>query len=307
MQNTYETDTQFVVDLLTRLRNEKFSPLAWVRFLGRSWEKSRATANANPALKRSWARTTLLIGILALAMLAASFIFEGPIVALHLLPGFLFGVAWQQSDLFWHLGLNRQTGTGKLMPKIGVANTLTWLRGLGASFLLGRLAGGISSPSWLALLVLLGGAVTDILDGQIARRTQTQTKLGRIADGEADFYLYLAISFILIQNSVLPLWLGMLMLLRFLIPLFAALSSYFLLAHPLRFGSTAWGKCAGLAQCVYFLLLLAPGRFASLVHLVNLPLLIVTLFLLIVAPLAQIIENIPKDTHGNKVYRRKQM
>jgi phosphatidylglycerophosphate synthase len=298
MRNTSKSETQFVVDLLTTLRNEKFSPLAWVLFLKQSWEKSRATANANPALKRSWARTTLLIGLLALAASAASFIFEGPVVALHLLPGFLFCIAWQQSDLFWHLGLNRQTGTGKLLPKVGVANNLTWLRGLGASFLLGRLVGGISSPSWLALLVFLSGAITDILDGQIARRTQTQTKLGHIADGEADFYLYLAITFILIQNSVLPLWLGVVMLLRFLLPLFAALVSYFLFAHPLHFGSTTWGKYAGLAQCLYFLVLLAPGQFALLTHVVNLPLLIATLFLLIVAPLAQIIENVPRGEHA---------
>jgi phosphatidylglycerophosphate synthase len=298
VQDTSKSENQLVVDLLTTLRNEKFSPLAWVHFLGRSWEKSRATANANPALKRSWARTTLLIGMLALAVLVASFIFEGPIVVLHLLPGFLFCVAWQQSDLFWHLGLNRQNRTGKLLPKVGAANTLTWLRGLGASFLLGRLIGGISSPSWLALLVFLSGAVTDILDGQIARRTQTQTKLGHIADGEADFYLYLAITFILIQNSVLPLWLGVVMLLRFLIPLFAALVSYFLLAHPVRFGSTTLGKYAGLTQSLYFLVLLAPGQFAHLAHVVNLPLLIATLFLLIVAPLAQIIENVPNGEHA---------
>jgi len=297
MQDTTKRENQFVVDLLIALRNEKFSPLAWVRFLGRSWEKSRSTANANPTLKRSWARTTFLIGVLALAALAISFIFEGPDAALHLLPGFLFCVAWQQSDLFWHLGLNRQTGTGKLLPKVGVANTLTWLRGLGASFLLGRLVGGISSLSWLALLVFLGGAVTDILDGQIARRTQTQTKLGHIADGEADFYLYLAITFILIQNSVLPLWLGVVMLLRFLVPLLATLVSYFLFAHPLHFGSTAWGKCAGLAQCLYFIVILAPGPFALLAHVINLPLLIATLLLLTVAPLAQIIENVPKGEY----------
>jgi phosphatidylglycerophosphate synthase len=293
MQEIDKSETQFVVKLLTALRNEKFSPLAWMRFLGQSWEKSRATANANSTLKRSWARTTLLIGLLALAALVASFIFEGPIVALHLLPGFLFCVAWQQSDLFWHLGLNRQTGTGKLLPKVGIANTLTWLRGLGASFLLGRLFGGISSPSWLALLVFLSGAVTDILDGHIARRTQTQTKLGHIADGEADFYLYLAITFILIQNSVLPPWLGVALLLRFLIPLFAALVSYFLFAHPVHFSSTTWGKYAGLAQCLYFLVLLAPGKLLFFTKFVNLPLLIATLFLLIVAPLAQIVQNIP--------------
>jgi len=293
MAQTFDNENQFVVDLLTTLRNERFSPLAWVHFLRRSWEMSCATARANPSLKRSWTRITLLIGVLALAVLAASFIFEGPQTALRLLPGFLFCVAWQQSDLFWHLGLNRQ-GTGKLLPTAGVANSLTWLRGLGASFLLGRLVGGVSTPSWLALLVFLAGIATDMLDGQIARRTKTQSKLGQIADSEADFCLYLAITLILIQNNVLPAWLGVVMLLRFLIPLLAALASYFLFAQPVRFGSTAWGKYAGLAQCLYLLVLLAPGQLSFFTKPVNLPLLIATLILLIIAPLAQIIENVPK-------------
>ena len=294
MAQTFDNENQFVVDLLTTLRNERFSPLAWVHFLRRSWEMSCATARANPSLKRSWTRVTLLIGVLALAVLAASFIFEGPQTALRLLPGFLFCVAWQQSDLFWHLGLNRQVGTGKLLPTAGVANSLTWLRGLEASFLLGRLFGGVSTPSGLALLVFLAGIATDMLDGQIARRTKTQSKLGQIADSEADFCLYLAITLILIQNNVLPYWLGVVMLLRFLVPLLAALASYFLFAQPVRFGSTTWGKYAGLAQCLYFLVLLAPGQLSFFTKPVNLPLLIATLLLLIVAPLAQIIENVPK-------------
>jgi phosphatidylglycerophosphate synthase len=157
---------------------------------------------------------------------------------------------------------------------------------------LGRLVGGVSTPSALALFVFLIGIVTDILDGQIARRTRTQSKLGQIGDGEADFCLYLVITLILIQNTILPLWLGLIMLFRFLIPLLAALGSYFLFAHPVRFGSTIWGKYAGLAQCLYFLVLLAPSQLTFLTQLFNIPLLIVTLLLLIIAPIAQIIENL---------------
>jgi phosphatidylglycerophosphate synthase len=204
----------------------------------------------------------------------------------------VFFIVWQQSDLFWHLGLNRQVHTGELLPVVGIANILTWLRGLGAAFLLARLVGGIPTSSGLALLVFLAGVVTDILDGQIARHTKTQSKLGRIADGEADFCLYLALTIILIQNTVLPLWLGSIMLLRFLIPLLAALVSYFLFAQPVRFGSTVWGKYAGLAQCLYFLVLLTPPQLSFLTRFLNLPLLVTTLILLIAAPLSQIVENV---------------
>ena len=290
MKYTVDNQSQFVVDLLTGLREEKFGPRGWRHFIARSWETSWHTAQAHPTLKHSWIRITSFIGTLALAILIASMFFEGPGTTARLLPGFLFCIVWQQSDLYWHLGLNRHVKTGELLPTIGIANILTWLRALGASYLLGRLVGGISTPSWLALLVFLGGVVTDILDGQVARYTQTQSKLGQIGDGETDFCLYSAIAVILIQNSVLPFWLGMVMLSRFLVPLFAVVGSYFLFARPIHFGSTVWGKYAGLAQCIYFLVLLAPTQLAFITRFIDLPLLIITLILLIAAPIAQLVE-----------------
>src|SRR5579859_3936199 len=73
-----DSKNQLVVDLLTALRNEKFGLRAWARFLGSSWERSCATARANPTLKRSWTHTTMLIGALMLAILVSCFMFEGP-------------------------------------------------------------------------------------------------------------------------------------------------------------------------------------------------------------------------------------
>ena len=295
MGQTLGRENQFVVDIFTTLRQEHFSPPGWWRFLRRSWEMSRRTAHDNPGLKRSWALVTVFVGILAVAMLLANFFFEGPGRTFYILPGFMFCVVWQQSDLFWHLGLNRWSqlgGTGKLFPVIGTANICTQLRGLGACFLFGRLIGGVTTPTGVALLIFLGGIVTDILDGQIARRTCTQSKLGQITDSEADFCLYLALTIILMQHGVLPLWLGMVMLLRFLIPFFAALASYFLFAHPVRFGSTIWGKYTGLAQSLYFFVLLVPTQLAFLTRWLQLPLLVVTLALLIAAPVAQIVVNL---------------
>nr|HET6902888.1 CDP-alcohol phosphatidyltransferase family protein [Ktedonobacteraceae bacterium] len=292
MKRSIESENQFVVDLLTTLRNEKFSPPGWGRFLWRSWQMSCQTADNNPTLKRSWMWVTIWIGMLAIAMLVSNALFEGISPTLRLLPGFLGCVLWQQSDLFWHLGLNRHAKTGILLPTVGFANTCTWLRGLGTAYLLGRLVGGLATHSGLVLLVFLCGSVTDILDGQIARRTGTQSKLGQIGDAEADFCLYLAITIILLQNAVLPLWLGVVMLLRFAVPLLAALASYFLFAHLVRFGSTIWGKYAGLAQCLYFLVLLTPPQFIPIAHFINFPLLIVTLFLLLAAPTAQIVQNV---------------
>src|SRR3954452_11531981 len=129
VKHILESDNQFVVDLLTTLRQEKFSLVGWGRFLVRSWDMSCKTAEDHPGLKRSWMRVTVLIALFAGAWLLATFFFEGSSAALHLLPGFVCCVAWQQSDLFWHLGLNRQTQTHQLLATVGAANGLTWLRG----------------------------------------------------------------------------------------------------------------------------------------------------------------------------------
>lgn len=287
-----DNEKQFVVDILAALRKEKFGFKAWIRFLGMSWKRSCETARVYPSLKCSWKHITLFISACAMAILIGNFIVEGAIETLRLMPGFIFCVGWQQSDLFWHLGLNRQSRTGTLLPIIGAATTLTVVRGLGACYLLGRISGGISTPSWLALLVFLCGILTDILDGYIARRTQTQTKLGQIADGEADFCLYLAISLILIQNNVLSLWFGLVILSRFAIPLIAALVSYFYFARPVRFGSTNWGKASGFALCIYFLVLLISEQSGFFNGFVHVSLSIVTLTLLLIAPIAQITRNV---------------
>jgi phosphatidylglycerophosphate synthase len=298
MLQTTKNENQFVVDILTTLRKEKFSPLAWIHFLGSSWKKSRATAKANPTLKYSWIHTTIFIGGLALSLLVVNLIVEDSVATLRLMPGFLFFVCWQQSDLYWHLGLYRRVTTGTLLPVIGAPTILTLLRGVGASYLLGRSIGGITTPSWLLLLVFLCGIITDVLDGQLARRTQTQTIYGQIADGEADVCLYVATTCILIQNNILPLWFGVFLLLRFAIPFFAAVFSYFFFTHPVQFGSTMWGKVAGLALCIYFLLLLAPGQLIFLTLFLHRPLLILTLLLQAIAPLAQIARNLNDSKFG---------
>lgn len=278
----------FVVDLLLALRRDHFGPRAWGRFFRSSWERSCQTAHAYPSLRRSWQHVTLLIALLTLAILIGNELWAGSADTLRLLPGFLFCVVWQQSDLFWHLGLNRSARNGELLPDIGIANLLTWLRGLCASYLLGRLIGGRATPPDLALAIFLCGTTTDILDGYIARRTATCSRLGQLADAEADFCFSLSLTLILLSDGALPLWIGLVILLRFVVPLIAALLSYLACAHPVAFGSTLWGKCAGLAQGLLFLVLLAPDLLPGLVHLLYTPLLIITACLLVAAPLAQL-------------------
>ncbi len=232
------------------------------------------------------------MSVLTLGILVMTLLLEGVGATLRLLPGFVFCIAWQQSDLFWHLGLNRQARTGELLQSVGLANVLTEIRGVCAAYLLGRLVGGLNTGQGLALAVFLTGIVTDILDGFVARSTHTQSTLGQIADAEADFSLYLVFTIILAQDDILPLWLVVIIAARFVIPVLVGLGSYVFFARVVKFGSTIWGKGAALVQCVYFLVLLAPPRFLWVTHIANFPLLLATLVLTIAAPIAQIWKNI---------------
>ncbi|GCE03261.1 CDP-alcohol phosphatidyltransferase family protein [Dictyobacter aurantiacus] len=286
------TEQTFVVELLTTLRNGRFSPRAWGRFFLHSWLMACQTAREHPSLRCSWLRVTCLIGALSLLILLANTLLLGIADTMYLLPVFAICLAWQQCDLFWHLGLNRSVSDGQLLPHVGIANTLTWLRGLGTCYLLGRLVGGLTIFPALTLVIFLSGIATDMLDGYLARHLRTQSRLGQIADGEADFCLYLTLTIIFLRDGMLPLWIGAIMLLRFLLPLLAALVSYLALAHPVRFGSTWWGRAAGLAQCLYFLYLLLPASLAIHIHFLATPLLYIAICLLMASPIAQLIENI---------------
>ncbi|GAC1469947.1 MAG: hypothetical protein NVS2B12_34900 [Ktedonobacteraceae bacterium] len=292
VQSQTRPDSEFVVDLLRTLRNERFSLRGWYRFLGRSWDMSWKTARANPALLRSWLLVTSSMTTVALALLICNGSIEGWGAALRSASITLLGVAWQASDVFWHLGLHRHTQTGQLLQRIGWANIFTQSRGIGTAFLLGRYTGGLTTPTSLLLTIFLYGIVTDILDGQIARRTQTESKLGRILDAETDFCQYLVIALLLVQNRLLSPWMLLIFLLRFCLPLLAAVGSYFLFAQPVRLGSTLWGKCTGVVQSSYLIILMFPPNFHAITQSLQEPLLIATLLFLLGAPIALLAANV---------------
>jgi len=296
MQTGIPDTSPSVVELLTTLRAERFSIRAWRHFLSSSWIMSRTLARDNPQLTRSWLRLTILLSMLTLFILAAISSSEGIPTTLRMLPGMVICLTWQQSDLFWHLGLNRDPQTGVLRQELGVANTLTALRGLATAVLIARLVAGLSTSSRLALTVSVAGILSDILDGEVARRTDTRSRLGQIMDGEVDAILCLALALVLIQNGRMPGWVGVILLLRYLVPILGTLGSYLLFAHPVRFGSTQIGKFAGILQSLYFLALLLPHNRLFLTQVIAMPLLVLTVVLLIAAVSMQIIMNVRNTT-----------
>ena len=120
--------------------------------------------------------------------------------------------------LYRSLPDNHRRGEAALFPDLGAANTVTLARGC----LLGILAGFLLFPrpsgglAWLPALVYMAAAVTDFIDGYLARITNRSTVLGQRLDMEIDSLgALLAVSLAVVYGQ-LPLWALLMGLARYL-------------------------------------------------------------------------------------------
>ena len=73
-----------------------------------------------------------------------------------------------------------------------------------------RVGGWVLTNEWLALAIFLAAAVTDLLDGYLARRWRQETTIGTLLDPIADKLLISAALISLVQVSALPGWMAIL-------------------------------------------------------------------------------------------------
>lgn len=279
----YLARNEFVAALLNDLRRRHYAPLAWWRFFADAWKKSRATARLHPGLTLSWAYVSILMGVLTLGCWCTLWYIEGAQVAWHILPALLICLVLELGDVYVHLGLNYHPGTGAFYERLGIPTTFTLIRGVMANLLLAHLLSGYIPLTSVVLSAYLIGITTDIADGQIARRTGWLTRLGSYLDSEADLFLSISTVLCALLLGVLPGWLALAMLLRFIIPLLGALLSYFVAIRQIDFRHTAWGRSAGLAQALCLLVALTPVALTRLLSPLSLPLMLLTLALLVLA------------------------
>ncbi|HSN75870.1 MAG TPA: CDP-alcohol phosphatidyltransferase family protein [Anaerolineae bacterium] len=126
---------------------------------------------------------------------------------------------------------NRRRGETALFPRLGLANAVTLLRGC----LMGILAGFLLFPrppgglAWLPALVYTAAALTDFVDGYLARVTDQPTLLGERLDMELDSLGALLAFSLAVAYGQLQAW--------------ALLMG---LAHYLFVGALAWRTWRGL-------------------------------------------------------------
>jgi phosphatidylglycerophosphate synthase len=254
----------WTVELLRELRRWGYTPAAWRRFLANSWIRAQDTARRERTLVQAWRRLTLAIAAGSALPMALTWRRHGPKKARRLGRMLALGLALQQADAYVHLGMNRRLSDGLLLPDLGLAIWLTYLRGTLACWLLASTLADSELPM-LAPGVLVLGTVTDVLDGQLARRQQRATKLGTYADGEADATLALAVTIASVRRQTLPALAYRLLGVRYLLPLGAGFGLAFARGRSPRLGHSLLGGACGAAQLGLLGCALAPSRLQRLV------------------------------------------
>ncbi|HUY76088.1 MAG TPA: CDP-alcohol phosphatidyltransferase family protein [Ktedonobacterales bacterium] len=300
-QNGFDTDaparSDVVLDLLGELRAARYTPTGWARFGVRSWRLARHTANSHPRLTRSWRRVALGLALAELLALVAEERLGGDEAvraARRAAPGAALCLAYTLADAYVHLGMNQETYGAPLHDTLGLPTILTLSRSVLAGLLIGHLVGGEPASDAVLSLALTVASLTDIADGQLARILHRQTRLGAYLDSTADCGVALAATLTLVERRALPRWFVAGILARWLMPFTYALVSYFGTGRRVRIGSTWAGKAAGVAQTLTLGVASLPERLRSRRRGLQCVLHVTTLALLVLAPLAQFMNQFMK-------------
>ncbi len=131
-------------------------------------------------------------------------------------------------------------------------NWITFSRLLAVPFLLYGLYNPTSQARWVCLAIFLVAALTDWLDGYLARKLNQVSDLGKFLDPLVDKFLVLAPLMVLIELGRVPAWGVFLILGREL-----AIAGWRVNQTTIT-GANIWGKLKTISQITAIALLIAP-------------------------------------------------
>ncbi|MDZ7957622.1 MAG: CDP-diacylglycerol--glycerol-3-phosphate 3-phosphatidyltransferase [Aulosira sp. DedQUE10] len=133
-----------------------------------------------------------------------------------------------------------------------IPNWITFSRLLGIPFLLYGLYNPSPQAKWICLAIFLVAALTDWLDGYLARKLNQISDLGKFLDPLVDKFLVLAPLMVLIELGKVPAWGVFLILAREL-----AIAGWRVNQTQIT-GANIWGKLKTVSQIIAIALLIAP-------------------------------------------------
>ncbi|MEA5513237.1 CDP-diacylglycerol--glycerol-3-phosphate 3-phosphatidyltransferase [Nodularia sp. UHCC 0506] len=135
---------------------------------------------------------------------------------------------------------------------MNLPNTITFSRLLGIPFLLYGLYNPTPAARWICLTIFLVAALTDWLDGYLARKLNQITDLGKFLDPLVDKLLVLAPLLVLVELGKIPAWGVFVILAREL-----AIAGWRVNQTTIT-GANIWGKLKTVSQIIAISLLIAP-------------------------------------------------
>lgn len=241
----------FVEEYLRDLRRDRFAPAALLIYVRRVGARVRDEMVANPSAVRSvW---NVALGFFAAAFVAAvgmALVYDRHLAydfflhtALWIVPAFAF------VTLYLELLRDQE---GYRLSALNIPVTLTLLR----IVLVPGLALFLLDQHYHAALIVYGlAALTDVVDGWVARRWKQTTRLGAVLDPLVDIIFNLALFFALAVSNLLPMWVFMVAAARYAVLLVGGAYLY-LFVGPVRIYPTLFGRLTGVVMAALIALLL---------------------------------------------------
>lgn len=135
---------------------------------------------------------------------------------------------------------------------MNLPNTITFSRLIGIPFLVYGLYVPTVTARWICLTIFLLAALTDWLDGYLARKLNQITDLGKFLDPLVDKLLVLAPLLVLVELREIPAWGVFLILARELV------IAGWRVNQTTISGANIWGKLKTVTQIIAISLLIAP-------------------------------------------------
>ena len=267
----------FVEEYLKELREERYTPAAWGRYLTRCWQLGRGEAAGNPSAVRSILVLGLVLFALAFAGSVALAVATDLTVARQTLVWTGLWLIVVIGTLLLHLDLLRD-GDGYPLSSINLPTAITTFR----MILIPALAITMLAGHWrIAFWLFLVGELSDVVDGWMARRWHQETRLGVLADPLTDIFFHLALFLSLAATGIVGVWVLMLATLRYG-GLLVGGAIIHVTRGPVRIQSTLPGKLTGLALGVLVgYLLLGPSYGAGSLGAILTPLALDALLILL--------------------------
>jgi cardiolipin synthase len=231
----------FFEDDLKELRRRGWTPAAFLAYLRVAGRRIRGDMDANPGAVRS-------VWLTALGFFAAAFVTAVVMAVAYdrsLAYAFFLPTAWWILATFaivtLNVGLLRNHDdfmlSGLNVPIVLTLSRVVMVPGIAMAMTQRHLK--------LALAAYVVAAMTDVVDGWIARRWRQQTRLGTVMDPVVDivfsFVLFMAMS----ASELVPLYVMIVAVLRYSILLVGGAYLY-LFVGPLRIQPTAFGRMTGV-------------------------------------------------------------